>query len=156
MNYKQSKSQIYGSSWILMFACFFELFWKLRSFCNSRLEIRQPVKNSDLTKKQNWCIVFVRSTAVTKFVFHSITGIDPSNPFLSSTAQWKSVFLAQPHTRWLKFGLVNQTGARSWDLYFMKVLPIGCSKLKLVNSQISIPVRHWTKTNSWKWFYNIK
>ena len=51
---------------------------------------------------------------------------------------------------WLKFGLVNLTFARSWDLYFLKVPPLGCSKLMLGNSRISIPVRHWTKTNSWR------
>ena len=49
-------------------------------------------------------------------------------------------------TRWLKFRLVNWTGAKVRYLYFLKVLPLGCSKLILGNSLISIPVRHWTKT----------
>ena len=56
-------------------------------------------------------------------------------------------------TRWLEFRLVIWTGTKVRDLYFLKALPLGCSKLIFGNSLISIPVRHWTKTNIWRWFY---
>ena len=59
-------------------------------------------------------------------------------------------------SRWLEFGLVNWTGAKVRDLYFLKALPLGCSKLILGNSLISIPVRHWTQTSFWRLFYYIK
>ena len=55
--------------------------------------------------------------------------------------------------RWLEFGLVNWTGAKIWDLYFLKALPLGCSKLILGNSLISIPVRQWTKNSFWRLFH---
>ena len=58
------------------------------------------------------------------------------------------IVVAMCTSRWLKFGLVNRTGARSWDIYFLKVPPMVCSKLIIENSLISIPVRHRTKSNS--------
>ena len=45
------------------------------------------------------------------------------------------------HSRWLEFGLVNRTGAKLWDLYFLKVLPLGGSKRILGNSLIFILVQ---------------
>ena len=66
-----------------------------------------------------------------------------SGSFLACCNMIWSYLLDQ--TRWLEFGLVNRTGAKVLDLYFLKALPLGCSKLMLGNLRISIPVRHWTK-----------
>ena len=38
---------------------------------------------------------------------------------------FKKLEFGRYSTRWLKLGLVNRTGARSWDLYFLKVLSLG-------------------------------
>ena len=50
----------------------------------------------------------------------------------TSAAVSKSISVSS--TQWLEFGLVNRTGANKVrDLYFLKALALGCSKLILGN-----------------------
>ena len=89
-----------------------------------------------------WCNTFFWPRAMLKspkrsFVFVLVLGVktwvrnvqgnkkcarEQKRCFCGTLWYWITVFAL---SRWLKLGLVNRTGARSWDLYFLKVLALG-------------------------------
>ena len=67
--------------------------------------------------------IWVDANSCCSCVYNLKILLNSSSFACSEKSTMNSQIMAKRHTRWLKLGLVNQTGARSWDLYFLKVLP---------------------------------